>query len=268
MFERRGEADLGLLRILLVGALILTLPVALITTTVRAFISEQAVYEYSVRAHDAERVSGIDEDELIAANEEIRDYLVQDDPPPLAPVVHDERGEEAPLFSAKETAHMVDVRNLVQTTFTVQLLSVAMVLGVAVVLAALWPVRVLAAGALYGAVLTGALIGATALLGMTGFDGAWSNFHGIAFTNDLWQLDPDTDHLIQMYPEAFWFEATMAIGLLVLAQATLIALVSAAFLLISRERRQEDEVVRPVPALPGREGHARLTPPNPRHYVR
>jgi integral membrane protein (TIGR01906 family) len=147
-------------------------------------------------------------------------------------------------------------------------LSVALVLTIAVLLAALWPARVLAAGALYGALFTGALIGAAGLLGMTGFDSAWSDFHGLAFSNDLWQLDPDTDHLIQMYPETFWFEATMGIGLAVMAQATLIALVSLGFLLISRERSREKEVVRPVPALPGREGHTRLAPPKPRHYVR
>jgi integral membrane protein (TIGR01906 family) len=276
MFQRPA-ADLGLLRVLIVGALILALPVALITTTIRVALSEQALYDYSVRNYNAEDVSGIAEADLIRANGEIRDYLVTDDPPPLAPRVTDASGEGAPLFSAKETAHMADVRDLVQTMFRVQILAVAVVLITAVALAALWPVRVLAAGLLYGSLVTGAVLGTAGIMAMTGFDSAWSDFHGIAFSNDLWQLDPDEDHLIQMFPEEFWFEATMLIGLGIVLQSFLIAAASSTYLLLTREGPAADKLPPPpelpgraghAPELPGRSGHARLNPPNPRHYIR
>ena len=278
MFERRPAADKGLLRVLLVGALILALPVALITTTIRVAISEQALYDYSVRNYGAEEASGISESQLIRANAEIRDYLVTDDPPPLAPQVTDASGESGALFSAKETAHMADVRDLVQAMFLAQVISVVLVLGAVAALVVLWPVRVLAAGLLYGSLLTGAVLGTAGIMAMTGFDSAWSDFHGIAFSNDLWQLDPDEDALIQMFPEEFWYEATMLIGLAVIFQAFLIAAASSAYLLLTRERTDAADRLPPAPELPGREGHAqelpgraghqRIAPPNPRHYVR
>lgn len=266
MFERSVQTELGLLRTILVAALILALPVALITTTIRVAISEQALYDYSVRQYDADRASGIRESELIRANGGIRDYLVHDEPGLLAPQVTDASGETVPLFNAKETVHMADVRDLVQMMFTVQVVAIALVLTLAVVMTVLWPARVLAAGMLYGSLVTGAVLGAAGILAITGFDAAWSNFHEVAFTNDFWSLDPRTDHLIQMYPEEFWFEATALIGIGVILQAFAIASASSAFLFFTRER----VLAEPKPALelPGRVGHARLSPPNPRHYVR
>lgn len=272
----RAERDQGLLRVILVGLFIVALPIALITTTIRVAISEQAIYDYSVRHYDAEGASGIAEAELISANGEIKNYLIGSDPGPLAPKVKNSEGRDENLFNAKETIHMADVRDLVQTMFTIQLLAVAASLALAALIVSFWSARVLAVGMLYGASLIGIVLGLGGALAMTGFDAAWSEFHVIAFTNDLWQLDPDTDHLIQMYPERFWQEVTLWIGAAIILQAFVIAVASAAYLLLTRER-----IERPVhearealaaenrPDLPGRAGHApRLTPPNPRHYIR
>jgi uncharacterized membrane protein len=112
------------------------------------------------------------------------------------------------------------------------------------------------------------VLGAVGGLAMMGFDAAWSQFHGIAFTNDFWELNPRTDHLIQMYPEDFWFEATMAIGLMIALQAFAIGALSAAYLLLTRQKGGMIEA-RPRRELPLGEGprHPRLAPPNPRHYV-
>ena len=157
---------------------------------------------------------------------------------------------------------MADVRDLVQFTFMVQIVSVALVFTLAVVMIALWPTRVLAAGLLYGAFLTGALFAVVGVLALSGFDSAWSNFHGLAFTNDLWQLDPDTDHLIQMFPEEFWFRATGLIAMAVMLQAILIAALSTGWLLFVREMSGRETPDRERPILPGRAGHSRLTGPD------
>jgi integral membrane protein (TIGR01906 family) len=110
----------------------------------------------------------------------------------------------------------------------------------------------------------------TGLIAVSGFDGAWTQFHVVAFSNDLWQLDPDTDHLIQMFPEAFWFDVTALIVAATIAQAALLAGLSGIYLFVTRERAEK--VVKPQPILPGPSAHPRtpprLTPPDPRHYVR
>lgn len=254
---------------LLIGAFILLIPVALVTTTIRVAVSEPAVYDYGVRNYGAERASGIPESELLQANQQISHYLVDPGAGPLAPRVTNNAGEVQSLFNAKETAHMADVRSLVQVMFKVQILAVAMALALAVVMVALWPVRALAAAALYGSLLTLAVLGLTGIAAMTGFDAAWSQFHGIAFTNDLWELNPRTDHLIQMYPEAFWQDAVTAIGGFIALQALSLGIISGMYLLLTRPNAK---LAPPEPRLlPDRDEHprhARLSPPNPRHYVR
>jgi len=255
------------LRTLLLVVFVLAIPVALVTTTIRAVISEQRVYDYSVREFDAEAASGIPEPELIRANGDIRDYLAADSSNSLAIRVTDDTGEDVALFNAREVVHMRDVQDLVQVMFTVQMVSVALVLTLAVIMVALWPVRVLAAGLLYGAFLTGTLFAVAGVVALSGFDSAWSQFHGVAFTNDLWQLDPDRDHLIQMFPEEFWFQATTLIAGAVLLEAILMATLATVWLVFVKETPSIARELERVP-LPGRAGHSRLTGPDARPAAR
>lgn len=270
MFDDKPRPERGLLRTIIIGIFVLALPIALITTTLRVVISEQAVYDYAVRDYGAERASGIPESELIRANTQIRDYLANSDAPPLAPQVRNNEGETISLFSAKEISHMADVRSLVQLMFTVQMITMAIALTLAVVMVMLWPARVLAAATLWAGLLMTSALAVVGALAMTGFDGAWSQFHQIAFTNDLWQLNPRTDHLIQMYPQAFWMDVSMAIGMLLLAQTFALTALSATYLVLTRNKGDVIEA-RLRPEQPERDDYPRrqqLVPPNPRHYIR
>lgn len=268
MFQRKGEAALGLFRALIIGAFILALPLALITTNIRIAVSERAVYDYAVKHYGAEEASGIPESELLRANRAIRSYLVNDEPGPLSITVTDSRGQAQPLFNPRETAHMADVRDLVQLLFSVQVVSVALVVSLAAAMLALWPPRALAAALLYASVLTVGLLVLSGMVSVSGFDSAWTQFHVIAFNNDFWELDPRTDHLIQMYPEAFWFDVTMLIGMAAIAEAVLLSLVAGGYLIASRprEERRETPAPRPLP-LPAIEHRPGIAPPDPQHYV-
>jgi integral membrane protein (TIGR01906 family) len=260
---------LAAIRAGLIALFVLSIPVALIATNIRVAVSEQRVYDYSVKTYDASAISGIPESELLRANDKIHRYLTAQDPPPLAVEVTNRRGVNGPLFTAKETAHMADVRDLVQTLFTVQVISTAVVLTLAVLLLVLATPRVLAMAALGGAMLTG---GALALAGITiasGFDSAWTEFHVLAFSNDLWALDPSRDHLIQMYPEAFWRDITALIVFATLLEAALIGGAAATYVALgSRQRRRP--VLWPGLATAGAARRSRQKPglSRPGHYFR
>jgi integral membrane protein (TIGR01906 family) len=268
MFDRRSESGPGLLHIFIIGAFIVAVPIALITTTIRVAVSEQSVYDYSVKRYDAHEVSGIPEAELLRANGEIDRYLTGEYEGPLSIPVTYKDGTTGPLFNARETAHMADVRDLVRLTFAVQIAAVAAVLALAVVMLMVWPPRALAAATLYGSLLTGFVLAMAGVLVAMGFDSAWSQFHVIAFANDFWQLDPDTDHLIQMFPEPFWERATIAIGGLIIMEAALIATICGAYLYFTRALPEPDPPVKPAPELPGRVGHDRLSPRDLRRFLR
>ena len=51
-------------------------------------------------------------------------------------------------------------------------------------------------------------------------------FHLISFSNDLWQLDPSRHYLIAMFPQNFFFDATVAIAIATIFEALLLTLLS------------------------------------------
>jgi integral membrane protein (TIGR01906 family) len=89
---------------------------------------------------------------------------------------------------------------------------------------------------LWSTALIVALVMLVGILSVLDFEALWTRFHQVAFRNDLWQLDPTRDYLIMLFPEPFWFTATIrmassvAIGTLLLAAVGVACLVSPRFL--------------------------------------
>ena len=142
------------------------------------------------------------------------------------------------FFNAREKAHMADVRNLFLGGLALRRLclflaaaSVALLALLKVPLKHLLP-RMLCAG-------TVLFLGVTALLAgiiSTDFTKYFIIFHKIFFTNDLWQLDPRTDLLINIVPEPFFMDTAARIGItFFLMTGTLFLLCLACIL---RERRR------------------------------
>jgi integral membrane protein (TIGR01906 family) len=259
---------LGLFRALVIGLFILAIPVALIATNIRVAVSEQQVYDHAVRSYDAAETSRIPESELLRANNEIKRYLTSDDAGSLAIEVRNNQGRIEPLFTTRETAHMADVRELVRALFAAQVASVFTVLTLAVALT-VWSPRILARAALRGALLTGGIIAGAGIVAASGFDSAWTQFHQVVFTNDFWELDPRTDHLIQMFPEAFWQEITTLIVMATLLEAFLVTVASVGYLLLTRPEEGE-LIASPASAVPDVTAEPRptLATPKPRHLFR
>ena len=67
----------------------------------------------------------------------------------------------------------------------------------------------LARRALWGGGLTWGCWSAFGLLSVVAFDALFLLFHRVSFANDFWQLDPRTDYLVLLFPQGFWFDATM-----------------------------------------------------------
>ena len=124
-------------------------------------------------------------------------------------------GTPREFFNAREKAHMADVRNLFLGGLALRRLclflaaaSVALLALLKVPLKHLLP-RMLCAG-------TVLFLGVTALLAgiiSTDFTKYFIIFHKIFFTNDLWQLDPRTDLLINIVPEPFFMDTAARIGI-------------------------------------------------------
>ncbi|MDP2948101.1 MAG: TIGR01906 family membrane protein [Chloroflexota bacterium] len=214
---------------------LISIPLLLITTNVRWAASESRLYRYSFDTYDAEATTGIARSELDRGADELIAYFNNDEQTIRITVQQD--GRPLSLFNDRETAHLADVKALFRTVFRLQEASLAFAL-VFVVGVFIWareaPLRLLARMLLAASLLTLGLLTLFALLAQVGFDELFLRFHFLAFTNDLWRLNPDTDHLIQMFPHDFWFDAAMLVAGLAALEAALLAALSAIYLRVRR----------------------------------
>lgn len=106
-------------------------------------------------------------------------------------------------FNARELAHMKDVRRLFEIGFAVR--RVLVVLTVLLLIAAALTGRRAGLSAAVSAGLIAFIAAAGALaVKLAGFSRVFIAFHHLAFSNDLWLLDPATDAMIRMLPEEFF----------------------------------------------------------------
>lgn len=120
---------------------------------------------------------------------------------------------DAPLLSASERSHLVDVGALLRAVLVAGL-------GGLITLAAArtrrraWLRVAIRDGA--ALIVGGALLAAAAFT--LAFDATFSFFHGLFFAAGTWTFNPATDRLVQLYPQEFW---TLAALLFCLALALL-----------------------------------------------
>ena len=220
-----------MLRRVATGLFVLSIPLLLITSNVRWAANEPRLYEYSFDHYGAAARTGVARSELDYAARDLIRYF-NDDRPTIQTLVTQD-GRPVSLYSERETSHLHDVKNLFHTVFRAQEASLAFAL-VYVVGLFVWAdkasPRMLARAVLGASLITLALLAAAAVGVLVGFDALWTRFHLLAFTNDLWKLDPDTDHLIQMFPEDFWLDATLLVAGLTAVEALALLAASTAYL--------------------------------------
>jgi integral membrane protein (TIGR01906 family) len=217
---------------------IVALPVLLITSNIRFLVSDVSYYKHGFREFDADQATGVSMPQLDAAAQQIVNYFHNSDD--QLRVLVTMNGNEQSLFNQRETEHMHDVKSLMQLVFHLNTLSLVVVIGY-IALVVLWArersLRALAWQSLGGIALGLVVVGVVGGFALVGFDAAWTRFHEIAFRNNLWELNPATDHLIQMFPEPFWREATTIVGALTLGEAALVVIVAAAYLVFARQAK-------------------------------
>jgi integral membrane protein (TIGR01906 family) len=211
-------------------AFVLLLPLLIIGTSLRGLVTDRDLMLRGFRENGVATTTGLDDPQL----QRIADAFVAyfQGPPGQIQMQVTAFGQSRPLFNDKEITHMEDVQRLIQFFLQMQIIAAAVVvlrLGVAVVFdRASAPVgREL----LWSAALMVALVVLVGVLSLMDFEALWTRFHQIAFRNDLWQLDPSKDYLIMLFPEPFWFTATLRMAATVALQTVLIAVIGVVLLL-------------------------------------
>ena len=221
-----------ILRRIAVVLFVAAVPIFLITTNVRWVINAPFLYSYGFDRYDIPRRTGIERDELISAGSQIREYFNNGEEYLTISVVR--FGTQVPsLYNSRETLHMKDVKFLVKGVYRAQEITGAYMIAFMAV--GLWVGRrrFLPRLGLYGSLGGAVTVGVVALTGLAsivGFDQVFLAFHEISFTNDLWRLDARTDVLLAMFPQGFFFDATMWVAASTILEALVLVAASAALM--------------------------------------
>ena len=218
---------------------IIAVPLFLIAGSVAWAVNDAGLYQRGFEKYDISAYSGITGEDLNRVGEDLRRYFNSSvEPLHVVVPIH---GMERELYNEREVHHMRDVKGLVRGTYYVALL------------AGLYLVAMVAAGycvrrnrfspdlarlLLRGGALTLALVAAVGLFALVGFDSLFLLFHQVSFANDLWQLDPRSDYLLIMFPQGFWFDATMRVALTTIIAATILACLGGGYLLYRKRTEQ------------------------------
>lgn len=129
--------------------------------------------------------------------------------------------EVGPVLSDSERAHMRDVRS-VFTGFWILVLAGVAVLAAGFVRARSSEARVAAWRSVSGGARGLAIgISVAGVFAIFAFEAAFEVFHRLFFSEGSYTFNPATDRLVQLFPEQFWSEISIAVGIVVLAVAIL-----------------------------------------------
>lgn len=221
------------LRGLISVAFVLLLPLLIIGTSLRGLVSDRDFMLSGFRDNQVATSTGLDDAQLQRIADAFVAYFQA--PPGQIQMQVVAFGQSRPLFNDREVAHMEDVQALVQFFLRLQVIAaVAVVIRLLAAVVFDRGVVTLGRDMLLSTALMVALVLIIGVLSFIDFDSLWTHFHQIAFRNDLWLLDPTRDYLIMLFPEPFWFAATIRMATTVALQTVVVALLGFGFVISPR----------------------------------
>lgn len=171
---------------------------------------------------DAAAWTGLSPGDLAYVTNEILADLV------IGPPDFDVELDGQPVLVEREREHMRDVRS-VFATFALTAFGGGVLLLAAFLASGWFGVRSrvgfwrrLAASGKAVAVVTVA----GGLAGVVFFDVAFELFHRLFFPPGTYLFDPRTDRLVQLFPEQFWVETTIGVGIVVIVLSIVLAVLA------------------------------------------
>lgn len=212
-------------------------PVLLVTGSIAWAFNNIGLYESGFERYRIAYASGIAPADLRQVALDLRAYFNSGEEP-LA-VRTRVFGAERALFNEREIIHMADVKRLlwgVYGALTASAACLAALIAAGFARAGRRWLPSLARRTLWGGALTAGLLLLFGLIAAVGFDALFLLFHRISFANDFWRLDSRTDYLVLLFPQGFWFDATLWFALRALAGGMLLAAAGGGYLLWRRRR--------------------------------
>lgn len=217
------------------------LPILLVTATIAFEFNSLWLYRNGFEKYNISQVTGLSEAELEKAATGLISYFNSDEEYISLTVIKD--GKPFELFNQQEVAHLKDVKGLIRLDYRL-LLGTAIYVGAYAGICLFWRRK------RYWRRLAWAVVGGSSIaLGMMlalgigsmllDFGQLFTQFHFLAFTNELWMLDPTKDYLIMLFPEGFWYDAAMLFAKITIGVAVTLGGVAGRYLWTRRGLRSK-----------------------------
>jgi integral membrane protein (TIGR01906 family) len=211
-----------------------SLPVLLLSASICFVGNSLWLYKAGFNKHDVSQTTGLDEIALETAAISLINYFNSDEEYIEVTVTKD--GVPFELFTEEETIHFKDVKGLIRLDYYL-LLGTALYALVYIVVSLLWqkPLywRLLAWGVVGGSGITLVLMLVLTLAVLLNFDRLFLQFHLFSFANEFWSAE---GYMLLLFPQGFWFDATILCGIITAVLALVLAGVSISYLLRTRRR--------------------------------
>ncbi len=219
------------------GLFILCLPVLLLTTSLSWAVNSLWLYQYGFEKYQAGITTGLTEPELERTAIGLIDYFNSGEEYINLTVIKNNQPFE--LFNEREIIHLKDVKGLIRLDYWVWLGTAIYVIGY-VVSSLFWSrhrYRPLAGALVGGGSLTLALMLALGLWALVDFGQLLLQFHLLSFANEFWQLDPTHDYLIMLFPEGFFYDATLICAGITAGLAIILGGLGGGYLILNKKPR-------------------------------
>ncbi|MFA9376284.1 MAG: TIGR01906 family membrane protein [Lachnotalea sp.] len=151
--------------------------------------------------------------DVLYVTEEMMDYLIDKRADLVVETVVD--GNEREFFNDREKLHMQDVKSLFMDGLMIRRIALAITI-VSLLLLVFMKVnllRIISRSFLIATVLVATILGISAIYISSNFNAVFIEFHHLFFNNDYWILNPETDLMINILPENFFFDVVKSVGL-------------------------------------------------------
>lgn len=174
----------------------------LLVTMFNLAVFNERFFETQYKALNTAESMNMSGEDLMLATHTLLDYLQNKRDDINVEVVVE--GKNVPMFNQKEIDHMVDVKDLFTGLNSLQM--AAYVIFIILIVALTITNRMSSlTNSIYRALgVYLFVIGGIAVYAFIDFSGFWVIFHKVLFSNDLWLLNPNTDRMINMFPEVFF----------------------------------------------------------------
>ena len=192
----------------IVGAVLLTFALLLLSINVNAF--DKDFYQTQYQKLGVAQTVGMREEDLMTATDALLSYcrLERED----INLQLEVDGSVQEVFTEREKAHMVDVRNLAKLSRDLCggfLLAFVGCMAIVLIFGKL-RFRAVLKNTMYGGLIGLGIIAVLGAVAAVNFSWFWTTFHELLFTNDLWLLST-ADVMVNMVPEPFFFALVMRI---------------------------------------------------------